>query len=260
MRKTGQGKDGDSGSRGNARDRARADAAAARRRGRLVQALVIGGVALVVIGIIGAAVIISVVTQGRQTPSADTVVPIGNAAQVPFKVEGSTIRLGPADAKVKIDLYASYGCSHCKEYDAATASALQELIASGDVSVTYHMIKVPLESRYAPLAGNASAAVAAHQPQDWLAFHTALFTNQSATAEGWDAPQLREFAAQQGITAAEALAAVDEGRYTSWINKNTEEAAKAGFSETPTLLLNGQVSELLSAEALIDRVRQLAGS
>lgn len=260
MSKTDEGKKGGTGSRGSARERARADAASAQRRGRLMQALVIGGVALVVVGIIGAAVIISVLTQGRQTPSADTVVPVGDGVQVPFKVEGSTIRIGRPDAKVKIDLYASYGCSHCKEYDAATSSTFEQVIADGDAVVTYHMIKVPLESQYAPLAGNGSAAVAAHQPQDWLAFHTALFANQSATAEAWQAPQLRDFAGQQRITAPEALAAIDEGRYTSWIAKNTEEAAKAGFTKTPTLLLNGQPSELLPADALAERVRQLAGS
>ncbi|WP_152360135.1 DsbA family protein [Microlunatus speluncae] len=248
-----------SGSRTSARERARAEAAAAGRRGRLMQVLVIGGVAVVVIGIIAAAVIISVVTQGRQTPTADTVVPVGGA-QVPFRVEGSTVRLGPADAKVQIELYESYGCTHCKDYDAATASTFEELIAGGDVAVSYHLVHIPTESRYAPLAGNASAAVAAHQPEAWLAFHSALFVNQSAATEGWQAPQLRDFASQQGIAAPEALASIDEGRYTSWIKDNTEQAVKAGYRKTPTLLLNGQPTELLPAEALADRVRQLAGS
>ena len=259
MTQTGEGKSGGSGSRANARERARSQAEAARRRSRLTQILVIGVVALVVVGIIGAAVIISVVTQGRQTPSADTTVPVGAGVRVPFAVDGSAIRIGPKDAKVQIELYASYGCQHCKEYDAATAPAFEQLIAEGDVAVSYRMIKIPTESAYATLGGNAGAAVAAHQPEQWLAFHTALFAQQSAETEAWQAPEMRAFATSRGIGTPEALAAIDEGRYSGWITENTKEAVQAGFRQTPTLVINGQTTEALPAAQLIDRVHQLAG-
>ncbi len=252
---------GGSGSRKSARETAKAQVAAVQRRARLTQILVIGAVAVVVIGIIGSAVIISVVTQnaGRPVIAADATVAVAGGKQVPIAVDGSAIRLGPADAAVTVDLYVDYACPHCKDYDAATTETYEQLLGEGNVAVKFHPLQfqnVP----YAPAAGNASAAVAAHQPQDWPAFHSALFVNQTEQTSTWENGDFRGFAEQQGITKPEALKEIEDGKYASWMRSNTSDAAKAGIDKTPTVLMNGQPTDLLVGQQLIDKVHQLAGS
>lgn len=251
---------GSAGSRKSAREMAKAQAAAVQRRARMTQILVIGAVALVVLGIIGSAVIISVVTQNSRRPSADAVVTVAGDKQVPITVDGSAIRLGPADAKVTVDLYVDYACPHCKTYDQATADTYEQLLGEGNVAVKFHLLKFQ-SAPYGPAASNASAAVVTHQPQEWLAFHSALFVNQTEQTMTWQNPDVHAFAQQHGITNPEALKAIDDGQYNSWVTSNTNEAIEAGIEQTPTLLINGErQQELLVGQPLIDKVHQLAGS
>lgn len=252
-------KSGTTGVRKSAREQARLQAAAAQRRGRIIQILVIAAVALVVIGIIGTAAVISWVTQNSRRPDVDTTVTVAGK-QLPMKVDGSAIRIGPEDAKVVIDLYIDYSCPHCKEYEAATGKTFEQLLAEGDVAVRYHPIQIV--NQYGVRAGNASAAVAAYQPQEWLAFHAALFVNQTEQTAIWNNPDFKTFAEQNGITDPEALKAIEDGQYSSWITGNTNDAVKKLGQElsTPTLLINDQPQELLVGQQLIDKVHELAGS
>ncbi|WP_152362664.1 DsbA family protein [Microlunatus speluncae] len=259
--KSKAGKAGGSGTRKSARETAKAQVAAVQRRARLTQILVIGVVAVVVIGIIGSAVIISVVTQNSRRPvaAADAMVTIAGGKQVPIGVDGDAIRLGPADAKATVDLYVDYACPHCKDYDAATAETYEQLLGEGGLAVKFHLLKFQ-SAPYGAAAGNASAAVVANQPQDWLAFHSALFVNQTEQTSTWQNGDFRAFAEQQGVTNPEALKAIDEGKYASWITSNTNDAVKAQVSKTPTVLMNGEPKDLVTGQQLIDQVHDLLRS
>lgn len=245
------------GSKKSARELAKAQAAAAQKRGRLTQIIVIAAVAVVVIGIIGSAVIISVVTQNDRRPSANTTISVGGR-ELPITVEETAIRIGPADAKVTVDLYYDYSCPHCKEYDAATAKTYEQLLGEGSLAVKFHPIQ--FVSQYGQTAGNASAAVVAYQPADWLAFHSALFVNHTEQTDIWQNADFKAFAEQNGVTSPEALQAIQDGKYSSWITGNTGEAVKKDVQSTPTVLINNEKSELLTGQQLIDKVHQLAGA
>ncbi|GAB3761142.1 DsbA family protein [Microlunatus parietis] len=245
------------GSKKSARELAKAQAAAAQKRGRLTQIIVIAAVALVVIGIIGSAVIISVVTQNDRRPSANTTITVAGR-ELPLIVDGTAIRIGPADAKVTIDMYYDYSCPHCKEYDAATAKTYEQLLGEGNLAINFRPIQ--FQSQYGQTAGNASAAVVAYQPADWLAFHSALFVNHTEQTDIWQNADFKAFAEQNGVTNPEALKAIEDGKYSSWITGNTGEAVKAGVQGTPTVIINGEKSELLVGQQLIDKVHQLAGA
>jgi protein-disulfide isomerase len=257
--KSKAGSAGGSGSRKSARELAKAQAAAAQRRGRMTQIIVIGAVALVVIGIIGSAVLISVLTQNSRTPSVNAMVPVAGGKEVPLTVDGDSIRLGPADAKATLDLYVDYACPHCKDYDTATSDTIEQLLGEGNVAVKFHLLKFQ-SAPYGATAGNASAAVATYQPQNWLAFHSALFVNQTEQTGTWQNADILPFAQQQGIDNPDALKAISEGRYGSWITSSTGEAVKAGVDRTPTVKLNGEAIDLLVGQQLIDRVHQATGS
>ncbi|HEY5821272.1 MAG TPA: thioredoxin domain-containing protein [Propionibacteriaceae bacterium] len=231
------------------------EAAAAKRRRTLIQIAVVGTVAVVVIGIVTTAVIIGSRQRSQTTPSANATVTVGTR-QVPFAIDGSAVRVGPADAKAKVDLWVDYSCPHCQEFEATNSEALNSLIAGGDVSVSYHNIQV--DTDYALEAGSAAACVATHDPNAWVGFNATLYANHSETTDGWTSSQFKDFAAQQGVN-AEAQTCISSGRYTGWITSNTADAAKNDVSGTPTMFLNGVKSETLSGQALVAKVNELAG-
>lgn len=248
----------------NPRDRRRAareeqqrQAAAAKRRRNLVQIGIIAGVALVVVAIITTAVVLGMRGQGGSgsAPTANTTVSVDNVS-VPFAVDGSAVRVGPADAKARIDLWVDYSCPHCQEFEAENNAAINQLIAGGDVSVSYHNIQ--FVSDYGTAAGSAAACVAADDPNRWAAFNSSLYANHGQETDSWDAAEFRTFAQQQGVNDA-ALSCISTDRYTDWIAENTKDAAEQNVTGTPTMFLNGQPSETLSGPALITKVRELAG-
>jgi protein-disulfide isomerase len=242
--------------RAQAREQARLAAAAARRRRILIQVGVVGAVAVLVIGIITTAALIGrrSASQAGAAPVVDTTVTVGGA-QVPFAVDGSAIRLGPADAPARVDLWVDYSCPHCQEYEAANGPVLEQLVARGDVSVSYH--NVQFVSRYGATAGSAAACVAVEDPQRWPAFNAALYANHGPQTDGWPTSRFRDFAQSQGISPA-ALDCIGQDRYTGWITDNTAAAADADVEGTPTLQLNGTTVPTVGGQELVARVDELA--
>lgn len=231
------------------------EAAAAKRRRSLIQLAIVGGVALLVVAIVGTAVLVGRKDTAGGTPAVDTTVTVGGA-EVPFAVDGSAVRSGAADARAQVDLWVDYSCPHCQDFEAANSDALNQLVAGGDVAVSYHNIQIV--TGYGTAAGSAAASVAALDPGKWVAFNTSLYANHTAETDGWTAAQFRSLAEQQGINAA-ALDSISAGQYTGWIASNTADAADQGVTGTPTLFLNGEKSETLSGQALVSKVNELAG-
>ncbi len=251
----GSGPGSAAGRRAQAREQARLAAAAARRRRILIQVGVVTAVAVLVVGIITTVALTGrSAGQAGDAPVVDTTVTVGGA-QVPFAVDGSAVRLGRADAPAQVDLWVDYSCPHCQDYEAANGPVLAQLVARGDVAVSYHNIQIV--SRYGQVAGSAAACVAAEDPQRWPAFNAALYAHHSAETDGWPASRFRDLAASSGVSPA-ALDCIGQGRYTGWITDNTADAAAAGVRSTPTLQLNGQTVPTVGGQELVARVGELA--
>ena len=241
--------------RQQARLRQQQEAAAAARRRRFVQLGIIGGVALLVVAIVASAVIIGQRGQSKEAPSVDTTVSV-DGATVPFTVTGSAVRLGPSGAKAQVDLWVDYSCPHCQEFEAENSSVLNQLVAAGDVSVSYHNVEIVTD--YGTEAGSAAACVAALAPEKWVAFNTSLYANHSSQTDDWKAADFRGFAEQQGV-GGDALSCITDRRYAGWIKANTGDFDKQNIKGTPAMFLNGQPSDTLSGAALTAKVNQLAG-
>lgn len=234
---------------------AQQQAAAAARRRRLVQFGIVGGVTLLVIAIVATAVLIGQRGSSSEAPSVNTTVSV-DGVSVPFTIDGSAVRVGPSGAKAQVDLWVDYSCPHCQEFEAENSTVLNQLVAAGNVSVSYHNIQIV--TGYGAQAGSAAACVAALQPDKWLAFNTSLYANHSAQTDDWGAKDFQTFAQQQGIS-GDVLGCIGDGRYTGWIKSNTADSDKQGVTGTPTMILNGEKSDTLSGAALTAKVNQLAG-
>jgi protein-disulfide isomerase len=233
------------------------DAAAAAKRSRLVRQLIFVGVlVLVVAAMIGTAVFLGLRGQQGSTPGADGTVTV-NGVQVPFAVDGTAVRVGPADAKARIDLWVDYSCPHCQEFEAANNDLINQLIAAGDTSVSYHNIQIVTD--YGTQAGSAGGCVASNDPDKWVAFNAALYANHSAVTDSWTAAQFADYAAEQGINSA-SQSCIKNSQYTGWITSNTAAAAAKGVSATPTMFLNDVKQDPTpSGDQLKAEVDHLAG-
>lgn len=243
------------GRRAAARQAQQQAAAAAKRRKTITQLVIVAAVAVVAIAIVATAILVGRGGGNQATPQVSTTIPL-EGAQVPFAIDGSAVRLGPADAAARVDLWVDYSCSHCADFEAANDSVLNSLVAGGDVSVSYHNIQIV--SGYGTEAGSAGACVAVNDAAKWPAVNAALYANHNAETDGWSAAQLAEFAAQQGVN-TQTQTCIRESRYTRWIASNTQASAEQGVKGTPTMFLNGQPSDLLSGPALTEAVEKLAG-
>ncbi len=240
--------------RAAAREAQRRQAEAAKRRRLLVQVGIVAAVALVAIGIVVTAVVLGRGSSSNEAPAASGTVSVAGAS-VPFAVDGTAFRIGPADAKAKVDLWVDYSCPHCQEFEAANNESLNQLVAAGNVAVSYHNIQIVTE--YGTRAGSASACVAVNDTAKWPTVNAGLYANHSATTDAWTPSQFADWAGSQGVN-SQAADCIRANTYAGWIGGNTQAAAQQGISSTPTMLLNGQPSELLSGPALTEAVTKLA--
>lgn len=247
--------------RNSAREQVRRQQAAEQKRRRLVQAAIIGGVALLAIAIVGSAVLIGMRTKGDQTPRAsETLIQVNDNAKVPFAVENDYVRLGPTDAKAQIDLYADYACPHCQEFEAANNETMNSLIARGDVLVRVHNIPVIQGSTYGVRAGSAAACVAVNEPNRWAEVNAALYANHSTETDSWSGNDFADYFREMGITNSKVLDCTETNKYVSWISSNGLTATQAGVTGTPTMKINGEKTETLVGDQLVAKITEILGS
>lgn len=109
-----------------------------------------------------------------------------------------------ADGGTVVDVYLDYMCPVCGTFEAANAHQLEELRASGDVTVVYHPISIldraSNGTAFSTRAANAAAAVADLAPDKFLAFNDAMFANQPEEGtSGLSDEQIAEIAREAGV-------------------------------------------------------------
>ncbi|GIG27709.1 DsbA family protein [Cellulomonas marina] len=166
------------------------------------------------------------------------------------------------DAPVELTVYLDYQCPFCAQFEAANAQMLAERTEAGDISVTYHLLsfldRASNGTFYSTRAANAAATVADQDPDNFIAFSTALFENQPAEGtEGLTDAEIAEIAQGVGVPAAVTDTFTDtvsgsftdgdgeqEGTwrtYAPWVVAVTGQAeADLPRLSTPTILIDGQ--------------------
>jgi protein-disulfide isomerase len=233
----------------------REEAKTLRRRRALVQTGVIGGT-IVVLAAIAASIVFGARTAGevaKPTSPSDTSIP--ELSGTSLTIGPDYVRLGAEDARITLSLYEDFSCPHCQDYEAAIGATLDDLVATGDVAVQYHPIRIV--TSYGNRAGSAATCVAEGQPTRWSDVHASLFTLHDVTTDSWSNARLRDHLVEEGISDEATLECIAEGRYENWIDANTAAAREAGATSTPKLMINGEPSETLDAPALLRTVEQL---
>jgi|tagenome__1003787_1003787.scaffolds.fasta_scaffold20942578_2 protein-disulfide isomerase len=214
--------------------------------------MVVGGVVVVVFALILG--IGYAVQSGRDTTGKAATVPAG-------AVDTYAVPVGKASAPVKLTVYEDFMCPFCGQFESESRGVLQKYIDSGDVRENYRVVSFLDDSsttKYSTRAMNAFAAVLnSSGPVVAKKFHDLLYENQPAEGSaGLSDAQLLHFAVQAGADRAAVKKAMDSGQFDQWVTNATGAFSKAGYTSTPTVLLDGKQIAAQDVHAMVEDMEQ----
>jgi protein-disulfide isomerase len=249
-------------SREAARERARELRAEHRKRDRRrrfgITAGIVGGI--LAAGLIVTLVLINSVrpaTRGPQNMQSDGL-KIGEgflAVRTPALAVGDSpvaSEPNPADV-VDIQIYYDYLCPNCGDFEERNGEQLRDWIENNAATVEYHPIAVftpkSAGTQYSLRAANAVACVAELSPDQFFAYHEALFADQpEENTPGFTDDELVDLAQGAGVEHLGNLEkCIDEQRFRVWVTEATQRALSgpiagtevAAIASTPTIIVNG---------------------
>jgi protein-disulfide isomerase len=249
-------------SREAARERARELRAEHRKRDRRrrfgITAGIVGGI--LAAGLIVTLVLITSVpaaSRGPQNMQSDGL-KVGEgflAVRTPALAIGDTpvaSEPNPADV-VDIQIYYDYLCPNCGDFEERNGDQLRDWIENNAATVEYHPIAVftpkSAGTQYSLRAANAVACVAELSPDQFFAYHEALFVDQpEENTPGFSDEELLEIAESAGVDHLGNLEkCIDEQRFRVWVTEATQRALSGpipgtevdAIASTPTIIVNG---------------------
>ncbi|WP_336957875.1 thioredoxin domain-containing protein [Sphingobium aquiterrae] len=195
-------------------------------------------------------------------PVAGAAAPAGTtwAETVAPSPEGSFM-MGNPNAPIKLVEFASYTCSHCRDFSAESAEPLRAMVNSGKVSYELrNFLRDPLDMAVALLARCGGK-------DPYYPLSEQFFTNQAAMFEKAQAQQaayqaamaapadkrfvllgesmgLIDFAKQRGIAEDQAKQCLADTKAAETLADGVKKATDSyAISGTPTFLINGKVVE-----------------
>ena len=230
-----------------------------RRRGLLVTGAIVGGV--LIAGLIVTLVLIT--SDRRQSRGPENMqsdgIKIGEgftAVRTPALAVGDepvASAPNPSDV-VDIQIYYDYLCPNCGIFEERNGAQLRAWIETGAATVEFHPIAVfsskAADTKYSARAANAAACVAEFSPDEFFAFHEALFADQPAEdTSGLTDDELIATAKAAGVTgSADISKCITTGRFRGWVAAATSRAVQGPISgtdvvsveSTPTIIVNGE--------------------
>ncbi|MCP2264717.1 DsbA family protein [Promicromonospora thailandica] len=241
------------------RDAARAEALALQKkqqsREKRNRILVLGGLALAVIAL-GVAIWL-IVAEGQKTPMEKVEnIPAGVVEQtgIPVGADGAA---GTENEGAKtLDVYVDYMCPICGQFESLNGASITEMREAGDVTLVVHPISIldrtSKGTEYSTRAAASAAWVADRAPEQFNAYHEALFANQpEEQTAGLTDEQLGQIAGDAGVP-VDVASGISSGdamdTYEEWVTAATQVASddpavinpETGGLGTPTVLIDGE--------------------
>ncbi|MCI0573808.1 MAG: DsbA family protein [Myxococcaceae bacterium] len=139
---------------------------------------------------------------------------------------------GKKTAPITIVAYSDFQCPFCSR----AVPTLKEL-------ETRYGDKVQIAFKHLPLGFHANAkpaaeaSMAAHEQGKFWEYHDKLFANQRQL----DRASLEKYAQELGLNMAKFKAALDSGKFASYVDTDAREANSVGATGTPTFVINGRM-------------------
>lgn len=233
------------------RQRATAAMRAARAKEKRRSLLINGGIALAV-----AAIAIATTIGVLSNLDDDTVTATAPAA---VTTDGAYV-MGNEDAPVTVTVVEDLQCPACQAFEGANADLLESYAEGEDVAVAYRGIAFldrASTTDYSSRALNASVCVMDQGPEVWKSFHRELYVQQPQEGgAGLSDDQLVDLAVTSGAAEDEVRPCIEDGTYRDWAAATTEQASSDGITGTPTVLIDGEVTEARTPEQIDAAVQE----
>lgn len=150
--------------------------------------------------------------------------------------EGGVL-VGSEGARRRLVVFEDPQCPYCREFEAASGDLLRREIAAGAIAVEYRIRS--FLGNESVRAANALAVAAQFGRFDQL--RREVFANQPPEhSGGFSTEDLLDLGSRAGLTAPDYVAAVQDGRYESWVRKSNEAFDEQDLDGTPFAVLDGQ--------------------
>ncbi len=213
-------------------------------------------VGLVLLGVLAAGVWIVLrrpaapATDGAAVPAAPQV----HLGQPTWVTQDGDPGIGPQAAPVTIMVFSDYQCPNCRQF------ALEVLpwLAAGWMQRGLVRVVFRDFAALGPESGRAAEAAhcAGEQGRFW-AYHDGLFGGQSGENQGaFGEEQLMALAQELGLEARAFRTCLDSGQAGQRVQAATDFARQAGYTGTPTYVINGRAT---SGAIPIERWNELFG-
>ena len=204
-----------------------------------------GGVGVGVLAIAAVIILVIVSTNapagpGPKNMASDGILLTGDGTSVSAVTTGSVAAdAEPVDTdfskytdKVNIVTYVDYQCPYCAQFEATNAEQIESWVQAGLVNLEIHPIafldSASQGTKYSTRAANAAACVAQYDPNSYLAFNSAMFTNQPAeSTSGLTDDEIKTIVSDAGITDSKVATCIDDGTFTSWTKAETDRVLDA---------------------------------
>ncbi|MEK6309408.1 MAG: thioredoxin domain-containing protein [Curtobacterium sp.] len=250
--------------RDEARERARIareKEQARRRRNRTltISGIIVGGLAVVSVVVLIIANSVQPAGPGPANMASDGIVLHG----VDGKIEPVTTKAIPEggkptatkqdDSVANITVYSDYMCPYCNQFETAQMSQIEQWVKDGSATLELHpfnlLDRVSLGSKYSTRSAAAAACVANDDPEDFLAYNTALYANQpSENTRGLTNDELASLAAKAGATSKDVASCITDQKFAGWVadatnralNEKIPNSSLPKVTGTPTVIVNGK--------------------
>jgi protein-disulfide isomerase len=249
-----------------ARETARLEREAEKKRQRRNKVLLQGGIGIAILAVI--AIVVAIVVQpsapgapGPKNMASSGILFTGKSGVATATTTAAAAADGKpkatktdtADGIVHIVTYVDWACPACKSFEAGYSSQIQQLVSNGSATLEVHPISILdrnyLTSRYASRAANAAACIANYQPSKFLDAQKKFYDKQPAErTSGLTDSQIKSLVADAGITDSSITSCIDTEQFKSWVGTASQvttstasliNPAVGGFS-TPTVVVNGK--------------------
>ncbi|MBN9157448.1 MULTISPECIES: DsbA family protein [unclassified Microbacterium] len=248
-------------------------------RARIMRRVILGLVAVVIVGAAGGAVAWAVgsavskpslspsnlkddgvlVTKGdlaaARAASAPTPTPTVAGSADPSASSTPTPDPTSSSGPVDIHVYVDYLSPGAGDFERANAKQLATWVDQDAATVTYHPVALLTANsngtKYSLRAASAAACVAARQPDVFYAFNHALLIDQpKQDTDGKSDKDLIQLAVDSGVKDTSGMqGCIEDSTYDSWVKDVTQRAVdgplpgskKAALTGAPTIVVNGQV-------------------
>jgi len=162
--------------------------------------------------------------------------------------ESNGFTLGNPDAPLKVEIFSSFSCSHCKTFsENEEKTFIAKYVDTG--KVFYRYFNLPPSDEQSILASSASYCAA---DQNRFFDYKARLYEYAFAQNGFSRENLIKYAGFIGLDTDQFTSCLDSDTYAQAYLEDRVYASEAGITYTPSFLINGRIYTSAELDQAID--------